>query len=113
MRQHISPEFEAKFKEGLNLYLCSNWKAAIKVLKEADEMMIRGMNESGAMDGDIELVNKLLFGLDVNAAKDVIESLRSEMGDGPSKCLINYMTARNANPPLKFKLDRCRALDSK
>mmetsp|Transcript_16208 Transcript_16208/g.32268 ORF Transcript_16208/g.32268 Transcript_16208/m.32268 type:complete len:1500 (+) Transcript_16208:212-4711(+) len=123
MRQHIAPEFEAKFNEGLNLYLCSNWKAAIKVLKEADEMMIRGMNESGAMDGDIELVNKLLFGLDVNTAKesgtdtntakDVIASLRSEMGDGPSKCLIKYMNARNAKPPMGFKLDRCRALDSK
>jgi len=45
--------FEAKFNQGRNFYLNSNWKAAIKVLKEADEMMITGMNESGAMDGDI------------------------------------------------------------
>jgi len=45
--------FEAKFNQGRNFYLNSNWKVPIKLLKEADEMMITGMNESGAMGGDI------------------------------------------------------------
>jgi len=113
MRQHISPEFEAKFKEGLNLYLSSNWKAAIKVLKEADELMIHGMEESGVLDEEIELINKLQVGSDMRIMNEAINSLRIEMGDGPSKCLIKYMSARNAKPPLKFREESCRALDSK
>jgi len=113
MRRHITPEFEAKFNAGRNLYLNSNWKAAIKVLKEADELMFHGMEESGALDEEIELINKMQVGSDMSIMNEAIKSLRSEMGDGPSKCLIKYMLARNAIPPLKFREESCRALDSK
>jgi len=101
MRKHITPEFEARFNEGRNLYLSCKWNEATRVLREANELMIRWSDDSGAMTKEIEAINRCFS--DKSKWNEEIKALRIECGDGPSKRLIDYMASKNGKPPLNFR----------
>ena len=97
MRQHVSDEFMHKFKEGVDLYLDGKWKKAVEKLKDADDIMIETVLESGYVDfDDIDDLDQIL---NRNNRSEEVERARSEIGDGPCKCLIQYMERRNCAPP--------------
>jgi len=106
MRQHITSEFEDKFNKGRDLYLVGNWKEAVKVLKEANEQMIRNNMK-------FDMVEFQASPSDVNNVNTSLTKRLTDIGDGPSKCLINYMIGKNGQAPAKFVDEKCRALESK
>jgi len=97
MRQHVTDDFQQKFNEGVRKYLAGNWEAAIATLREADDMMITTVIEEGFLDyNPDEEIDGRIF--DRQNSDDEIVRLRNEMGDGASRCLINYMERRKAIP---------------
>ena len=98
MRQHVTDEFQRKFNEGVKCYLAGNWKAAIATLREADDIMITTVLEEGYIDykPDEEIDGRIF---DRRNTDDEILRLRSELGDGACKCLVNYMERRKGIPP--------------
>lgn len=98
MRQHVTQEFQEKFKEGVKSYLAGHWKEAISALEEADGIMITTVLEEGYIDynPDEAMDGRLL---DRRSTDDEVVRVRNEYGDGACKCLINYMERRGAVPP--------------
>jgi len=101
MRQHVSDEFTKKFKEGKDLYLDGEWKKAIEVLKDADDIMITTVLEEGYMDYNPDEIDTRIF--DRNNKTEEIARIRNEHGDGACKCLIAYMEKRNGVPPANWE----------
>ena len=98
MRQHVTDEFQQKYHEGLQEYLEGNWKAAIKLLREADNMMFEEVFEQGYVDYMSEDLRE--YGrATTKTSKDELIRLKNEFGDGACKCLIQYMERRNGVPP--------------
>jgi hypothetical protein len=98
MRQHVSVEFQQKFKDGVRSYLAGKWKAAISTLQEADDIMITTVLEEGYIDyNPDEEIDGRIF--DRQNTDDEVQRLRNEFGDGACKCLINYMERRGGVPP--------------
>jgi hypothetical protein len=95
MRQHVTDQFMDKFKEGVELYIEGNWKAAISSLQEADNIMIQTVLEEGFIEYDAEGLE--LF--DPSSSNEEISRMRHEFGDGACKCLIQYMQRRDGIPP--------------
>jgi class 3 adenylate cyclase len=109
MRQHVSDEFMAKFKEGVDLYIDGKWKLSIEVLKDADELMMETVLESGYIDyDDIDDLNQVL---NRNNRSEEVQRARNELGDGACKSLIQYMARRNGVSPADWR--GVRALMSK
>jgi class 3 adenylate cyclase len=109
MRQHVSDEFMAKFKEGVDLYIDGKWTQSIEVLKDADELMMETVLESGYIDyDDIDDLNQVL---NRNNRSEEVQRARNELGDGACKSLIQYMSRRNGVPPADWR--GVRALMSK
>lgn len=109
MRQHVNEPFMKKFRKGVDLYISGEWKSAIKVLKEADNLMIETVIEEGYVEGDVSEYGDEIF--DPNSNDEDIVRLRNQYGDGASKNLIQYMERRKANPPQDWR--GFRALMSK
>jgi hypothetical protein len=102
MRQHVSDEFQRKFREGVRSYLAGKWKAAISTLHEADDIMITTILEEGYIDyNPDEEIDGRIF--DCRNTDDEVQRLRNELGDGACKCLINYMERRGGVPPEDWK----------
>ena len=101
MRQHVSDEFMHKFKEGVDLYLEGKWKTAVEKLKDADDIMIETVLESGYVDFDY--IDDLGQILNRNNKSEEVERARIEIGDGACKCLIHYMERRNCIPPKDWR----------
>ena len=109
MRQHVSDEFMKKFKEGVDLYLDGKWKTAVEKLKDADDIMIETVLESGYVDfDDIDDLDQIL---NRNNRSEEVQRARNEIGDGACKCLIQYMQRRDCIPPDDWQ--SVRALMSK
>ena len=98
MRQHVTDEFQKKYHEGLHEYLEGNWKTAIRLLQEADNMMFEEVVEAGYVDYMSEDLRE--YGrATTKTSKDELARLKNEFGDGASKCLVNFMQRRDAIPP--------------
>jgi class 3 adenylate cyclase len=95
MRQHVTEEFMQTFHKGLDQYLEGDWKAAIETLEKADNLMIKAVLEEGYIECDAD--EEQLFNRDTK--NEEIIRIRNEFGDGPCKCLIQYMETREAVPP--------------
>jgi hypothetical protein len=98
MRQHITDAFMEKFKYGIENYLAGKWEKAIVLLGEADDLMMKCVIEEGYSDYILDDYTEQEL-LDRNTKNESILRLQLEYGDGPSKCLIQYMERRNAVPP--------------
>ena len=102
MRQHISEEFQRKFKDGVRSYLAGKWKTAISTLRTADDIMITTVLEEGYIDyNPDEEIDGRIF--DRQNTDDEVQRLRNELGDGACKCLISYMERRGGVPPKDWK----------
>lgn len=101
MRQHVTEEFARKFKEGKDLYLAGDWKEAIDLLREADDIMITNVLEEGYIDYNPDEIDGRIF--DRRNTTDEVSRIRNELGDGTCKCLIAYMEKRNGTPPENWK----------
>mmetsp|Transcript_1692 Transcript_1692/g.3587 ORF Transcript_1692/g.3587 Transcript_1692/m.3587 type:complete len:1367 (-) Transcript_1692:197-4297(-) len=111
MRRHVTTEFEEKFNIGRDLYLAGNWNKAVKALQEANEQMAQDAINYNNLEDDFDM-----SGIESNLATNntnIIRRLLNVYGDGPSKCLINYMTELSCVAPATFKNEGCRALTSK
>ena len=98
MRQHVTDEFQKKYHDGLHEYLEGNWKTAIRLLQEADNMMFEEVVEAGYVDYMSEDLRE--YGrATTKTSKDELVRLKNEFGDGASKCLVNFMQRREAIPP--------------
>jgi hypothetical protein len=109
MRQHVTAKFTDKFKDGVDEYLDGKWKLAIDTLQEADNIMIRTVLEEGYIELDNENLEEQLF--DRNSTDEEVMRIRNSYGDGACKCLIQYMSRRNGEPPEDW--NGVRALMSK
>lgn len=89
MRQHVTDEFMEVFKKGVDLYLEGEWKQAVKVLIEADDLMIRAVLEEGYVEYDIDDLEDKIYDRE-NKDEEAVR-LREELGDGACRCLINFM----------------------
>jgi class 3 adenylate cyclase len=98
MRQHISDDFLVKFRMGIEEYLAGRWSKAIVLLKEADDAMMKFVIEEGYFDYILDEYDEDEL-LDRNTKHEDIIRLQLEYGDGPSKCLVQYMERRDAQPP--------------
>lgn len=97
MRQHVTIDFQRKFKEGVSRYIAGNWEAAIRNLREADDIMITTVLEEGFIDYCPEQeIDGRIF--DRGVIDDEVLRIRNEMGDGACKCLISYMERRKGIP---------------
>jgi len=97
MRQHVTEDFERIFKQGKDLYLAGDWKAAIATLEEADDNMITTVLEEGYIDYNPDEIDGRIFDRR-NTSEEVIR-IRQELGDGACKCLLGYMERRGGIPP--------------
>ncbi|GKY91659.1 hypothetical protein MPSEU_000137800 [Mayamaea pseudoterrestris] len=97
MRQHVTADFMHTFKEGVDLYLEGKWESACKILREADNIMIRTVLEEGYIDLDNENMEDQLF--DETCDDEEVIRVRNSFGDGACRCLIQYMQRRNRIPP--------------
>ena len=97
MRQHVTADFMQTFKDGVEQYLEGKWDLACKTLGEADNIMIRTVLEEGYIDLDNENMEDQLF--DENCDDEEVIRVRNSFGDGACRCLIQYMTRRNCEPP--------------
>mmetsp|Transcript_1690 Transcript_1690/g.3582 ORF Transcript_1690/g.3582 Transcript_1690/m.3582 type:complete len:112 (-) Transcript_1690:224-559(-) len=111
MRRHVTTEFEEKFSIGRDLYLAGNWNKAVKALQEADEQMTQDAIDNDNLDDGFDMI-ELESSLAANNT-NIIKRLLNEYGDGPSKCLIDYIKELNYVAPATFKNEGCRALTSK
>jgi hypothetical protein len=98
MRQHITDEFMECFKSGLDHYVAGNWPKAIALLREADRLMMKCVLEEGYVDYVLDDYTEEEL-LDVTTRNEEIIRLQLEYGDGPSKCLIQYMERRGGVAP--------------
>eukprot|EP00979_Chaetoceros_neogracilis_P007617 scaffold1610_cov252-Chaetoceros_neogracile.AAC.1 len=60
MRSHITKDFEKKYAAGLEQYLKGNFRDSVKLLKEADEIMIENVVYDGRLEGVNAVGDKLL-----------------------------------------------------
>jgi hypothetical protein len=97
MRQHVTDDFMAKFREGVEQYQEGNWKSAIEILQEADDLMIQAVIEQGYVDFDLAGLEEEVFNR--KACNEEVTRIRNEIGDGSCKCLIQFMQRRNATAP--------------
>jgi hypothetical protein len=97
MRQHVTDDFMAKFREGVEHYQEGNWKRSIEVLQAADDLMIQSVIEQGYIDFDLAGLEKEVFNRKV--CNEEVTRIRNEIGDGACKCLIQFMQRRNATAP--------------
>ena len=95
MRQHVNEQFMEKFKRGVDRYVCGEWKTAIELLKEADNIMLQTVIEEAWID--VAELGDSVF--DSQTDDEEITRLRNRYGDGACKNLIQYMERRNAVPP--------------
>jgi hypothetical protein len=101
MRQHVTDDFAKKFNEGKDLYLSGEWKEAIQLLQEADDIMITTVLEEGYIDYNPDDIDGRIF--DRRNTTEEISRLRADLGDGGCKCLLSYMEKRNGTPPDDWK----------
>lgn len=97
MRQHVTEDFESKFKEGIKEYLHGDWKDAIVSLQEADDIMIRTVLEEGYIDYNPDEIDERIFDAK-NRSEDIVR-IRNDLGDGTCKVLIAYMERRDGISP--------------
>jgi len=97
MRQHVTEDFERKFREGSKAYLHGDWKEAIIALQEADEIMITTVLEEGYIDYNPNDIDGRIF--DRHNSNDEVVRIRNELGDGTCKVLVAYMEKRNGICP--------------
>jgi hypothetical protein len=101
MRQHVTEEFERKFKEGVKAYLHGDWKDAIQCLQEADDIMITTVLEEGYIDYNPDEIDGRIF--DRRNTNEDIQRIRHDLGDGTCKVLVAYMEKRNGIAPPYWK----------
>lgn len=109
MRQHISDEFIETFSDGVQKYEKGQWEEAVKLLQDADDLMLRAIIEEGYVDYKADDLGGKLF--DRASRDEEVARIRSEFGDGACKCLIQYMLRRKCTPPDDW--EGVRALMSK
>jgi hypothetical protein len=97
MRQHVSDEFMHVFHKGVEQYLEGNWKSAVGTLQKADDLMFEAVLEQGYVDYVSEDLGE--YGKNTQLAKEELNRLKEEFGDGASKCLIHFMLKRGGVPP--------------
>ncbi|KAL7581050.1 hypothetical protein ACA910_005853 [Epithemia clementina (nom. ined.)] len=107
MRQHVNDNFMKKFKRGVDMYISGEWKSAIEILKEADNIMLQTVIEEAWID--VTEFGDSVF--DSQTDDEEITRLRNRYGDGACKNLIQYMERRKAIPPPDWR--GFRALMSK
>lgn len=100
MQSHITKAFKKKFAHGLELYLKGNFKLALGVLKEANNILIKDVVEDGRIDDLNRIGDKLLH--DESNDEEVI-NMRKEIGDGPCQTLIAYIEKEQCKPPIDWK----------
>jgi hypothetical protein len=100
MRSHITKDFEKKYAAGLEQYLKGNFRDSVKLLKEADEIMIENVVYDGRLEGVNAVGDKLL---DSNSNDEEVYHLRKEIGDGPCHTLVAYMEKENCEAPFDWK----------
>jgi len=96
MREHITPEFNEAFQEGLRNYLDGQWNIAVPKLREANEILVRNVVDDG------NIVEVAMYGNKILDPKDQTENvvrLRHEIGDGPCAALIAHMEKTDCLPP--------------
>lgn len=99
MRQHVTDDFLDEFTKGRDYYLQGHWPEAIKHLERADEIMVENVMDLGYIEEELsELQNRIMDG-EVLAE----EELRNATGDGPSRCLINFMKSQGCKAPKDWK----------
>jgi len=99
MRQHVTEDFLVEFTKGRDYYLQGHWPEAIKHLERADEIMVENVMDLGYIEEELnELQNRIMDGEE--RAED---DLRSETGDGPSRCLIIFMKNAGGKAPKDWK----------
>jgi hypothetical protein len=101
MRQHITDEFTALFKKGVEQYLAGEWKCAIETLRDADDLMIQCILEEGYIDYKMEDIAAELF--DRRNSSEEVTRIRRDYGDGACKCLVSYMEKRKGIAPDDWK----------
>jgi Adenylate and Guanylate cyclase catalytic domain len=97
MRQHVTDDFMIKFRDGVEQYLEGHWKQAAQHLEEADNIMFETVIEQGYVDYITEDLGE--YGKATTSSAAEREQLKNEYGDGPCKCLIQYMQRRDFIPP--------------
>ena len=97
MRQHVTEDFELKFRIGVDQYLAGDWKNAMVSLQEADDSMITTVLEEGYIDYNPDEIDASIF--DRNDDHEEVVRVRTELGDGACKCLLAYMERRGGVPP--------------
>lgn len=97
MRQHVTEDFEKKYKEGKDQYLRGDWKSAIETLKAADDIMILTVLEEGYIDYNPDEIDGRFF--DRSSDDEEVIRVRQDLGDGACRCLIAYMERRGGVPP--------------
>mmetsp|Transcript_21490 Transcript_21490/g.26367 ORF Transcript_21490/g.26367 Transcript_21490/m.26367 type:complete len:559 (-) Transcript_21490:2385-4061(-) len=100
MRSHVTPEFVATYEKGLNQYLIGNWSEAVIKLKEANEIMIRTVVDSGRLE-NINLMRRKI--IDRNSADRDVIHMREEFGDGPSRTIVAYIEKEGGAAPEDWK----------
>jgi hypothetical protein len=99
MRQHVTEDFLDEFTRGRDLYLQGHWPEAIKHLERADEIMVENVVDLGYIEEELdELQNRIMDG-----EEQAEEELRNATGDGPSRCLINFMKSQGGVAPKDWK----------
>jgi class 3 adenylate cyclase len=112
MRQHVGDDFMEKFSDGVQHYLDGRWTEAVELLQDADDLMLRKVLDEGYVDHKADDFGGKLF--DRNGQSefdDEINRIRNDFGDGPCKCLVQYMLRRKCKPPSDW--NGVRALMSK
>lgn len=105
MRQHVSSEFLAQFKLGRDQYISGNWPIAIEHLKKADRIMIKHVLDEGYFEESTDTFDDqiaMILDWDNDEDPDILR-IRSELGDGPSRSLVAFMSKRGGVAPPKWE----------
>lgn len=87
MRQHLTDDFEEAFNKGRTAYLGGDWPTAMNHLREANNIMVDTAKEMYYLEeGDV----------------DEAEASELIIGDGPSKCLLNFMEKEGGKAPERW-----------
>jgi len=96
-RQHITPEFEVKFQSGLQHYLDGNWPAAVQLLEEANELMMRFYIQEGFVEGLAQELYDRVANVEEIDLSQILDA--QQYMDGPCQCLVAYMESCGGMPP--------------
>lgn len=87
MRHHVTDDFETEFAAGMKAYYAGDWQSAIKLLSNANEIMIEAAMEEGYLHDEMD------------DSPDRKELYRNFTQDGPCRYLVDFMKSKKGIAP--------------